>query len=101
MELQIAFDGGRKLHAKLLLATQGIGLLRVVEWIIRGELERGDLVEVMRDWTCDEPTDGGMPVYVVYSQTAGVAPPLKSRVFVELVKDLVAREGLGRGRSRR
>lgn len=101
---RIAVEGVVHTNSPMLaaqLATQGIGLLRVVEWIIRGELERGDLVEVMRDWTCDEPTDGGMPVYVVYSQTAGVAPPLKSRVFVELVKDLVAREGLGRGRSRR
>jgi DNA-binding transcriptional LysR family regulator len=82
------------------LATSGIGLLRVVEWIIRGELERGELVEVMRDWSCDEPSDGGMPVYVVYSQTAGVAPPLKSRVFVDLVKDLTAREGLSRRMKR-
>jgi DNA-binding transcriptional LysR family regulator len=78
------------------LAGSGIGLLRVVEWMVRGELQRGDLVEVMRDWSCDDPRDGGMPVYVVYAQTAGVAPPLKSRVFVELVKDLVAREGLQR-----
>jgi DNA-binding transcriptional LysR family regulator len=83
------------------LATQGIGLLRVVEWIIRGELERGELVEVMRDWTCDDPSEGGMPVHVVYSQTAGVAPPLKSRVFVDLVKALVAREGLGKTRAKR
>ena len=83
------------------LAVSGLGLLRVVEWVIRGELQRGELVEVMRDWSCNEPGDGGMPVHVVYSQTAGVAPPLKSRVFVELVKDLVAREGLGRPRPRR
>jgi DNA-binding transcriptional LysR family regulator len=78
------------------LASSGHGLLRIVEWIIRRELDRGDLVEVMPDWSCDDPAEGGMPVYVVYAQTAGVAPPLKSRVFVELVKEIVAREGLAR-----
>ena len=37
---------------------------------------------------------GGLPVYVVYAQTASATPPLKSRVFVELVKDVMAREVL-------
>lgn len=82
------------------LAVSGLGLLRVVEWMIRRELERGDLVEVMPEWSCDDPRDGGMPVHVVYAQTAGMAPPLKSRVFVELVKDLVAREGIAATRHR-
>lgn len=81
------------------LAAAGLGLLRIVEWVIRPELRRGELVPVMTDWTCDDPIDGGMPVYVVYAQTAGTAPPLKSRVFVEMVKDLVAREGLARVRA--
>jgi len=78
------------------LASAGLGLLRVVEWIVRDELRRGDLVQVMPGWSCDDPRDGGMPVYVVYAQTASTQPPLKSRVFVELVKDLVVREGLAR-----
>jgi DNA-binding transcriptional LysR family regulator len=94
---RIAIDGVIHTNSPTLaaqMAASGIGLLRVVEWIIRGELERGDLVEVMPDWSCDDPADGGMPVHVVYAQTAGVTPPLKSRVFVELVKDLVEREGL-------
>jgi DNA-binding transcriptional LysR family regulator len=80
------------------LAVSGLGILRVVDWMIRDELARGTLVEVLPGWSCDDPADGGMPVHVVYAQTAGVQPPLKSRVFVELVKELVSREGLSRER---
>ena len=78
------------------LAVSGLGLLRMVEWIIRPELRRGDLVPVMTDWSCDDPSIGGVPVYVVYAQTASATPPLKSRLFVEVVKQLVAQEGLHR-----
>jgi len=80
------------------LACSGLGLLRVVEWVIRDELRRGDLVEVLPEWSSDDPTDGGVPVYVIYAQTASATPPLKSRVFVDLVKDVVLREGIARTR---
>jgi DNA-binding transcriptional LysR family regulator len=85
------------------LATAGVGLLRVVEWLIVDELRRGALVEVMPEWRCADPTLGGMPVYVVYAQTASVTPPLKSRVFVDMVKELIARDTTGalRGVQRR
>jgi len=76
------------------LATAGLGVARLVGWVIRDELRRGQLVEVMPEWSCDAPSHGGVPVYVVYAQTASAAPPLKSRVFVEFVKDAMARESL-------
>jgi hypothetical protein len=80
-----------------------VGLLRVVEWLIVEELRRGELVEVMPEWRCADPTLGGMPVHVVYAQTASATPPLKSRVFVEMVKELIARDASGtlRGVQRR
>lgn len=84
------------------LAAGGLGIARLVEWVIREELWRGELVEIMKDWSCDNPADGGIPVYVVYAQTASATPPLKSRVFVELVKEVMAREVLAPiGRARR
>lgn len=84
------------------LATADLGLLRIVDWVIRDELRRGALVEVMTDWSCDDPAIGGVPVYAVFAQTAGATPPLKSRVFVEVVKEIMAREVLGPvGRSAR
>lgn len=82
------------------LASSGLGLLRVVEWVIRPELGRGDLVPVMTDWSCDDPAVGGVPVYVVYAQTASTTPPLKSRAFVDLIKDVVVREGLAPAKRR-
>lgn len=76
------------------IACGGLGVLRVVEWVVREDLRRGDLVEIMRDWACNDPASGGMPVHVVYAQTASATPPLKSRVFVEFVKEIMAREVL-------
>jgi DNA-binding transcriptional LysR family regulator len=78
------------------LATRGVGVLRVVEWVVREELARGALVEVLPDWACHAVADGGVPVYVVFAQGASAEPPLKSRVFVELVKEILvlAREVL-------
>lgn len=82
------------------LAVAGEGILRVNEWMIRDELARGSLVEILRDWSCARIADGGLPVYVVYAQTAGAEPPLKSRVFVELVKQILSAEVLTRGKRR-
>lgn len=85
------------------LASAGVGLLRVVEWLIVDELRKGELVEVMPQWRCADPTLGGMPVYVVYAQTASATPPLKSRVFVDMMKEIIARDATGalRGVQRR
>jgi DNA-binding transcriptional LysR family regulator len=74
------------------LACAGQGILRVNEWVIRDPLARGELVEILRDWSCYRLGDGGLPVYVVYAQTASAQPPLKSRVFVQLVKQILAAE---------
>lgn len=83
------------------LAVGGLGLLRVVDWVIRDELRRGDLVEVLPGWSCDHPAFGGVPVYVLYAQTAAATPPLKSRVFVDMVKEIMARELVAVRPSRR
>jgi DNA-binding transcriptional LysR family regulator len=80
------------------LAVSGIGLVRIVDWIIREELRRGELVEVMPEWTCDDPALGGVPVYAVFSQTAGMPVPLKTRVFIDAVKDLIEMDSFVRKR---
>lgn len=74
------------------LAVAGEGIARSLEWFVRDH--RG-LVELMLGWSCDAPVDGGVPVFVLYAQTAGETPPLKSRVFVELAKEIVARDVFG------
>lgn len=82
------------------LAQSGLGLLRIIEWVVRDALREGGLVEVMPQWSCDRAEDGGLPVYVLYAQTAANTPPLKSRVFVEFVKEIMAKEVLSPLRAR-
>lgn len=82
------------------LASEGLGIVRALEWVIREQLRDGSLVEAMPGWSCDLPGEGGgVPIYAVFAQTAGATPPLKSRVFVELMKEVVAKEGLRRTRG--
>jgi len=83
------------------LCRADLGLLRVTEWVIREELRVGQLVEVMPAWACDNPLHGGIPVYVMYAQGASAAPPLKSRVFVEMVKSVMATDVLNLIKPRR
>ena len=72
------------------LAAADLGIVRVNEWTIRDQLLRGELVDVLPAWSCTRHADGGLPVYVVYAQTASAEPPLKSRVFVQLVGEILA-----------
>jgi DNA-binding transcriptional LysR family regulator len=78
------------------LAVAGLGITRATEWVIREDLQRGRLVPLLADWASDDPNDhaDGLPVFVLYAQAAGVDLPLKSRVFVELVKRVMATEVL-------
>jgi DNA-binding transcriptional LysR family regulator len=87
------------LAAQLACADEGI--LRINEWVISGDLARGDLVEILPEWSCYRIADGGQPVYVVYAQTASAEPPLKSRVFVDMLKDILAHEELPSHRAPR
>lgn len=73
-------------------ATSGLGIVRTTEWLVRDEVRRGALVEVMGGWSCDRPERGGVPVYVGYAQAASASPPRRSRAFVELLKSIVAEE---------
>lgn len=74
------------------LARAGLGVMRTTEWLIRDELRRGDLVPVLPGWSSHHPQHGGVPVFALYGTTT--APPLKSRVFVELVRSIMATEVL-------
>lgn len=69
------------------LAESGLGLVRTAEWLVRQELERGSLVPVLSQWNC-----GAAPLYVMYAQAGSATPPRKSRVFVDMVKEIMATE---------
>lgn len=81
------------------LAATGYGFVRTTEWLVRDELRRGALVEVMRPWSCDHPKHGGVPVYVMYAQSGSTTPPRKSRVFVDMVKEIMDAEVAPRRRA--
>ncbi len=74
------------------LAIAGEGILRLPAWLVKDEIERGDLVRVMVPWSCDDPRHKGFPVYVMYAQAGSAVPPRKSRVFVDMVKAIMAAE---------
>lgn len=74
------------------LATSSMGVVRSTEWLIRDELKRGTLVEVMRPWSCNHPLHGGVPIYVMYAEAGTAVPPRKSRVFVDMVKTIMETE---------
>lgn len=60
-------------------AKQGLGLTHVMEDLVRGELERGELVRVLEDWC---PPFAGF--YLYYPSRAQM--PLKLRVFIDFVQ---------------
>lgn len=71
----------------LQLAVAGVGVVRTAEWLVRDELRRGDLVPVLPSWSA-----GFVPLYVMYAQAGSATPPRKSRVFVDMVKEIMAAE---------
>lgn len=99
---QVSVEGGVQTSSPTLgvqLAATGMGLVRVTEWLVRDELRRGTLAHVMPSWSCDHPQRGGVPVYVMYAQAGSALPPGKSRVFVAMVKDIMATEVVARERG--
>jgi DNA-binding transcriptional LysR family regulator len=78
------------------LAVGGQGVLRTTEWVVRDALRAGELVEVLPGWSCLPPEHPGVPVWVVHASPAGVEVPLKSRVFVALVEQVLIDEVMPR-----
>jgi DNA-binding transcriptional LysR family regulator len=71
----ICNDNELMIHA----ARQGLGLAHVMEDLVRGELERGELVRVLEDWC--PPFPG---FYLYYPSRAQM--PLKLRVFIDFLQ---------------
>lgn len=74
----------------LTAARQGQGITRVATWVAESALRRGELVRILPEWSCDDPEHGGPGLYVVYTQGSGAVIPLKSRVFVDFVRESLA-----------
>lgn len=76
-------------------ALAGLGIARISEWVVQEALVDGRLVQVLPEWACHDPRVEGVGLHAVYVQGAGMDIPLKSRVFVDFVQELV-REQAGR-----
>ncbi len=73
------------------LAIQGSGISRLPVWVAQRAIDIKRVVPVLPDWSCDDPERGGPGLYAIYTQGAGTPIPLKSRVFVEFVKEVLNR----------
>jgi DNA-binding transcriptional LysR family regulator len=62
-------------------AISGLGVIQSPLFMVRDALEKGELVEVMREWNCD-----ALPLYIVYPQTRHLSN--KVRVFVDWLAKL-------------
>jgi DNA-binding transcriptional LysR family regulator len=71
------------------LACDGLGVVRIVEWVVRQQIASGKLVEVLPQWSSVRVSDGGLPVFVMYGHHAPFAAPLKTQVFVEMIKRII------------
>lgn len=78
------------------LAVGGQGILRTTEWVVRDALRTGELVEVLPGWSCLPPDHAGVPVWVIHASPPGVEVPLKSRLFVSVVEQVLVDEVLPR-----
>lgn len=67
--------------AYLALGLQGMGMMQMPRYMVYEHLERGELVEVLDEWT-----PAPMPISVVYLQNRHLLP--KVRVFVDWVAGL-------------
>lgn len=76
-------------------AEAGQGIARISEWMARAALAEGKLQPVLPEWACHDPRVEGVGLHAVYAQGAGMDIPLKSRVFVAFVKELMQEQQAG------
>lgn len=70
----------------------GLGVGRSAEWMCRDVVAQGKLIEILKDWVCDPPGSGGMPVYLVYPPGPAGQVPLKTRVMTAFLKQFILKE---------
>lgn len=70
----------------------GLGLGRSADWMLQGALARGELVEILSEWYCDNPAHGGLPMYLVFPPGSGSQLSLKTRVVASFIEEIVRDE---------
>ncbi|HEY1059605.1 MAG TPA: LysR family transcriptional regulator [Limnobacter sp.] len=72
--------------------ASGLGVGRSAPWMVKQALGNGEVVEILSDWHCDDPQQGGLPMYIVFPPGPSAQVPLKSRVVAEFLENVLLRE---------
>lgn len=70
----------------------GLGIGRSAGWMLRGMLARKELVEILPDWLCDNPQQGGLPMYLVFPPGPSQQLSLKIRVVADFLERIIQEE---------
>lgn len=70
----------------------GLGCGRSADWMLQGALARGELVEILTDWYCDNPYQGGLPMYLVFPPGLSSQISLKTRVVADFLEEITRAE---------
>ena len=70
-------------NAYLAAGLAGLGIFQTARFAVAEQLDKGDLVQVLGDWSCD-----GIPLHVVYPPNRHLSA--KVRVFVEWIAEVFA-----------
>jgi LysR family transcriptional regulator for bpeEF and oprC len=68
-------------NAKLAAGLAGLGIFQSTRFAVTEHLAKGELVQVLEDWSCDE-----IPLHVVYPPNRHLSA--KVRVFVEWMAEV-------------
>lgn len=70
----------------------GLGIGRSAEWLVKNQLLQGRMVEILKDWSCEDPTQGGLPMYLVFPPGLSSQVSLKTRVVADFLQEIVESE---------
>lgn len=73
----------------LSMIRNGMGVGRSAEWLIKASPFSDELIEVMPQWSCEDPQLGGVPLYLVFPPGPVGHLPLKTRVVAEFIEQLI------------
>jgi DNA-binding transcriptional LysR family regulator len=70
----------------------GLGVGRSAQWLVKNQLAQGSLVEILGDWACEDPSQGGLPMYLVFPPGLSSQVSLKTRVVADFLQEIVESE---------
>lgn len=69
--------------------SSGVGFGLSADWKLQDALARGEMVELLTDWYCDNPATDGLPMYLVFPPGLSSQLSLKTWVVADFLEDIV------------